>query len=62
FEVDDVDRMCERLRGLGVRFYGAPASLPPAGSPAGTRPPPGVRGVYLADPDGITIEIAQRLR
>jgi catechol 2,3-dioxygenase-like lactoylglutathione lyase family enzyme len=61
FEVDDIDQVAAELKKRGVRFYGQPASLPPAGSPAGTLPPPGVRGVYFADPDGITLEIAQRL-
>jgi catechol 2,3-dioxygenase-like lactoylglutathione lyase family enzyme len=62
FMVDDVDGFAAALRQNGVRFYGTPASVPPAGSPEGTKPPPGVRGVYFADPDGITLEIAQRLQ
>lgn len=61
FRVADIEGMCERLRSLGVRFYGTPASLPPPGSPPGTVPPPGARAVYLADPDGITVEITQTL-
>ncbi len=61
FDVPDVDQLARDLRSIGVRFYGTLASLAPAGSPPGTLPPPGVRGVYFADPDGITIEIAQRL-
>jgi len=61
FDVDDVEQAAEDLRKKGVKFYGKLASLPPAGSPPGTKTPPGVRAVYFADPDGITLEIAQRL-
>lgn len=61
FRVADLDAACLRLRSLGVRFYGTPASLPPPGSPPGRLPPPGARAVYLADPDGITVEITQTL-
>lgn len=49
FEVPDVDAFCERLVRNGVKLYGTPATLPP----------PRVRGVYISDPDGITIELSQ---
>ncbi len=61
FSVDDVDKFAGQLGSKGVRFYGALASVPPAGSSPGTKPPPGARAVYFADPDGITLEIAQAL-
>lgn len=49
FEVPDVDAFCERLVREGVKLYGTPATLPP----------PKVRGVYISDPDGITIELTE---
>jgi glyoxylase I family protein len=61
FSVDDVDKFAAQLRSKGVKFYGTLASVPPPGSPPGTKPPPGARAVYFADPDGITLEITQAL-
>ncbi len=49
FEVGDVDAFCKRLVRNGVKLYGTPATLPP----------PRVRGVYISDPDGITIELSE---
>ncbi len=49
FEVSDVDVFCERLVDNGVSLYGIPSTLPP----------PKVRGVYISDPDGITIELSE---
>ena len=49
FEVGDVDAFCRRLVRNGVKLYGTPATLPP----------PRVRGVYISDPDGITIELSE---
>jgi catechol 2,3-dioxygenase-like lactoylglutathione lyase family enzyme len=49
FEVPDVDAFCERLVSNGVKLYGRPATLQP----------PRVRGVYISDPDGITIELSE---
>lgn len=49
FTVSDVDAFCERLVRNGVKLYGTPATLPP----------PSVRGVYISDPDGITIELSE---
>ena len=49
FQVNDVDAFCERLVENGVSLYGTPSTLPP----------PRVRGVYLSDPDGITIELSE---
>ena len=54
FTVDDVDAFSDELKQKGVRFYGAPSTLPPPGLLESGLP---VRGVYFADPDGITIEI-----
>lgn len=49
FEVSDVDALCERLVRNGVKLYGTPTTLAP----------PRVRGVYISDPDGITIELSE---
>ena len=49
FEVSDVDVFCERLVDNGISLYGIPSTLPP----------PKVRGVYISDPDGITIELSE---
>lgn len=49
FEVEDVDGLCERLANNGVKLYGTPTTLPP----------PRVRGVYISDPDGITVELSE---
>ena len=49
FEVSNVDTFCERLVRNGVKLYGTPATLPT----------PSVRGVYISDPDGITIELSE---
>ena len=49
FMVSDVDAFCERLVRNGVKLYGTPTTLPP----------PSVRGVYISDPDGITIELSE---
>ena len=49
FEVQNVDAFCERLVSNGVKLYGTPATLPP----------PRVRGVYISDPDGITVELSE---
>ena len=49
FQVPDVDAFCERLVRNGVKLYGTPATLHP----------PRVRGVYISDPDGITIELSE---
>lgn len=49
FQVEDVDGLCERLVRNGVKLYGTPATLPP----------PRVRGVYISDPDGITVELSE---
>jgi len=49
FEVNDVDVFCKRLFENGVSLYGTPSTLPP----------PRVRGVYIRDPDGITIELSE---
>ena len=49
FQVNDVDAFCKRLVENGVSLYGTPSTLPP----------PRVRGVYISDPDGITIELSE---
>ena len=49
FEVSDVDAFCKRLVRNGVKLYGTPVTLPP----------PRVRGVYISDPDGITVELSE---
>ena len=49
FDVSDVDVFCERLVDNGISLYGIPSTLPP----------PKVRGVYISDPDGITIELSE---
>ena len=49
FMVSDVDAFCERLGRNGGKLYGTPTTLPP----------PSVRGVYISDPDGITIELSE---
>ena len=49
FQVEDVDGLCERLVRNGVKLYGKPSTLPP----------PRVRGVYISDPDGITVELSE---
>lgn len=49
FEVEDVDAFCKQLIKEGVRLYGTPSTLPP----------PRVRGVYISDPDGITVELSE---
>ena len=51
--VEDVGALHERLRSAGVDFYSDPV-LVDTGANAG-----GV-GVYLRDPDGITLELVQR--
>ena len=51
--VDDIAALHERLRAAGVDFYSDPI-LVDTGANAG-----GV-GVYLRDPDGITLELFQR--
>jgi catechol 2,3-dioxygenase-like lactoylglutathione lyase family enzyme len=51
--VEDIAGMHERLRAAGVEFYSDPV-LVDTGANAG-----GV-GVYLRDPDGITLELFQR--
>ena len=51
--VDDIDALHVRLRAAGVDFYSDPV-LVDTGANAG-----GV-GVYLRDPDGITLELFQR--
>lgn len=56
FAVTNLDRMCEELKRKGVRFRGKITELP---GKAGGLPGPGPRGLYLADPDGITIELVE---
>ena len=51
--VDDLDAACAELRAKGVQFRSPPVTVD-----AGANK--GAKGVYLLDPDGITIELFQR--
>jgi catechol 2,3-dioxygenase-like lactoylglutathione lyase family enzyme len=53
--VDDIGQIYERLRGNGVAFYSAPVVVDTGANAGGV-------GVYLRDPDGITLELFQRPR
>lgn len=53
FEVDDMDALCARLAGAGMRFVSPPVTVPfPVGG-RGTK-----RLCYFHDPDGVLLEIA----
>ncbi len=49
-EVERLDEMYEHLRGKGVKFYGEPVILRGV-----------VKVVYMKDPNGITIELIERI-
>jgi catechol 2,3-dioxygenase-like lactoylglutathione lyase family enzyme len=53
--VDDVRALHERLTRAGVDFYSAPVPVDTGANAGGV-------GVYLRDPDGITLELFQRPR
>jgi catechol 2,3-dioxygenase-like lactoylglutathione lyase family enzyme len=54
FVVSDIDAEYRRLRDLGVDFLSPPVTV--------TEPPSvGARAVYLRDPDGIVLELQQRV-
>jgi catechol 2,3-dioxygenase-like lactoylglutathione lyase family enzyme len=53
-EVEELDRLCERLRSAGVRFLSAPVQVPfPLAGNVHKRL------CYLRDPDGVLVEIAE---
>jgi catechol 2,3-dioxygenase-like lactoylglutathione lyase family enzyme len=52
FDVPDIQAAYEELRARGVRFRSAPVEITSAANR-------GARGVYLVDPDGITVELRQ---
>ena len=52
FDVPDIQAAYEELRAKGVRFRSAPVEITSAANF-------GARGVYLSDPDGITLELRQ---
>lgn len=52
FDVDDIEAEYERLRRHGVTFNSAPQLIT-------SKANSGARGVYMLDPDGITIELRQ---
>ena len=56
FTVTNLDQTCEQLKRKGVRFRGKITQLPDRPREL---PGPGPRGLYLADPDGITIELVE---
>jgi catechol 2,3-dioxygenase-like lactoylglutathione lyase family enzyme len=51
--VDDIAALYERLRTAGVDFYSEPVQVDTGANAGGM-------GVYLRDPDGITLELFQR--
>jgi catechol 2,3-dioxygenase-like lactoylglutathione lyase family enzyme len=51
--VDDIESLHERLRSAGVDFYSEPVSVDTGANAGGV-------GLYLRDPDGITLELFQR--
>jgi catechol 2,3-dioxygenase-like lactoylglutathione lyase family enzyme len=53
--VDDLAALHERLRAAGVDFYSDPVVVDTGANAGGV-------GVYLRDPDGITLELFQRPR
>jgi catechol 2,3-dioxygenase-like lactoylglutathione lyase family enzyme len=52
FDVPDIQAAYDELRAGGVRFRSAPVEITSAANF-------GARGVYLVDPDGITLELRQ---
>jgi catechol 2,3-dioxygenase-like lactoylglutathione lyase family enzyme len=52
FDVPDIQAAYQELRARGVRFRSAPVEITSAANR-------GARGVYLSDPDGITLELRQ---
>jgi catechol 2,3-dioxygenase-like lactoylglutathione lyase family enzyme len=52
FVVDDIHEACERARGAGAEFYSEPIEIDTGANAGGY-------GVYLRDPDGITLELFQ---
>jgi lactoylglutathione lyase len=53
--VDDVEALHRRLTEAGVDFYSAPVAVDTGANAGGV-------GVYLRDPDGITLELFQKPR
>jgi catechol 2,3-dioxygenase-like lactoylglutathione lyase family enzyme len=51
--IDDIGSLYERLRAAGVAFYSEPVLVDTGANAGGL-------GVYLRDPDGITLELFQR--